>query len=279
MKQMKSLRSGLRYGFVLLLLAVVLWQPGLIGAVARGPVTADVQSRQRVEQQALSSTVRLNCERWTVYPDESGYDVDSRVAHATIVENRYLVTHNHFTFPFDCSSDNDAYSCLRIRTLSGKSICVAPMASVSVVAQDEQTLILDLGTRGAAALRSVPGLPLADPALYRPKEILPGATVAQVDWDGRQTRIDWTTILAVVQEDGVTKLILADDVAPGASGGGVYLNGFLVANNWTSIRMLDDEGKEIGKASSAALFSAELMGDLMAHGFAANTDVSFAGEE
>ena len=49
-----------------------------------------------------------------------------------------------------------------------------------------------------------------------------GMEVAQVDWDGITTRVDWTTVKEVSVVDGLRWMILTDEVTIGASGGGIF---------------------------------------------------------
>jgi len=85
--------------------------------------------------------------------------------------------------------------------------------------------------------------------------------VAQVDWDGATTRVDWTTVQEVNVEDGVPRLVLADDVMLGASGGGIFWQGIHIANNWLMVQHYGESGKLTDTMTKVALNAAPLMGE------------------
>ena len=77
--------------------------------------------------------------------------------------------------------------------------------------------------------------------------------VAQVDWDGNESRVEWTTIEEIITEDGVPRLLLNNGVTRGSSGGGVFWNGKHIANNWKTIEHLDSGGNIVYLTSVAPL--------------------------
>jgi hypothetical protein len=87
-----------------------------------------------------------------------------------------------------------------------------------------------------------------------------GMEVAQIDWDGATTRVDWTTIQEVKLEDGAPRLVLEDGAIPGASGGGIFLNGFHVANNWRIEEQVDASGAVVDTVTTVALNTAMVVG-------------------
>jgi hypothetical protein len=224
-----------------------------------GPASAqDEPDRRSAEEKLLNSTVRIYVETWRVKSDESGYDYDSKVAHATIKDGRFLVTHNHFSRPLGGEQEVDSHTVVRVRTLQGETVIDLPLTEISITIEDEQLLVLDLGEQGASVLRSAQDAQSAEFAICKAEEILPGTTVAQIDWDGETTRVDWTTVSEVQIVDGAARIVLADGVKPGASGGGVFLSGRHVANNWTLMQVTTESGQVLGEASSAALNTAQI---------------------
>ncbi len=112
-----------------------------------------------------------------------------------------------------------------------------PEAAVSQPAHDEegQTLILDFGELGGQGLFDLFGVPSAH--FDTGRTIPAGADVAQVNWDGGRARIDWVPVRESRTEDGVSILVLPNELLRGASGGGIFYNGRHVANNWSTSRV------------------------------------------
>jgi hypothetical protein len=213
------------------------------------------------EARILRSTVRFQVNYWVVEADESGYMIESTVGHGTVKDGRFLVTHNHFSQPF---SDNpnvnaqDIFAQVRIYSADGTKLTELSGKDVSIVLQDVETLILDLQELNGVGLFEAVGLKSAAFLQSHSLSLTPGTKVAQIDWDGRVAREDWTTVQAVNAEDGVTRLVMSDRLMPGASGGGVFLNGYHLANNWTTVEEIDNTGAIVSQYSTAALDSSQV---------------------
>ena len=86
-------------------------------------------------------------------------------------------------------------------------------------------------------------------------DLQPGTTVAQVDLNGSVTRVDWVVVEEIITTSGVPRLVLSDGVAKGGSGGGVFLNGIHIANNWQSVEHINGAGEIVAVTSVAPLNS------------------------
>jgi hypothetical protein len=133
-----------------------------------------------------------------------------------------------------------------------------PITILTVVAQDSQTLVLDFNAYGTEGLFAALGLPSAQFAAGQtlPLTLQPGLEVAQINWDGQTSQVRWTQIESVTDVNGTPQLKLATPVAQGASGGGVFWNGYHIANNWLqgSIQTIES-GEVTDQYSVAALNS------------------------
>jgi hypothetical protein len=209
----------------------------------------------QLEAQILSSTVRVYFETWVVTAGEDGYMMSASVGHATVKDGRYLVTHNHTGIPLSIrerAGDPDSYTQVFLYDAAGELRHKGPLSDFSIVVEDMETLVLAhkeenyLGALGfrSAAFKSCSQLELAV-----------GMEVAQIDWDGESSRVDWVPVSDFIVDTGVSRIILADGAKVGASGGGIFLQGFHIANNWRIEEKLDNLGNVISQISTAALNS------------------------
>ena len=84
-------------------------------------------------------------------------------------------------------------------------------------------------------------------------QVEPGTAVAQLDWDGRMAHVDWVLVEEVLEEGGTRVLVLSDELLQGAAGGGVFWQGYHIANNWMSGEVVDEGGSVVRQFSKAAL--------------------------
>jgi hypothetical protein len=230
------------------------------------PAPDDAQTCQQIEQQILGYTVRIEIEAWIKHPvGHAGMFEYRRTignGHATIKDGRYLVTHNHFDVPASVLADLDAieFGAVSIYTADGHKVdSGAQPLSLNVAAGDPESLVLDFGTVGGEGYFAALGLPSAQFVSWGEIQLEPGAEVAQVDWDGSTTNVRWATVESIVTDDGPPRLVLSGGIKQGASGGGVFLNGYHVANNWTLRQYVGVGGDVQGESSTAALNSADLL--------------------
>lgn len=217
--------------------------------------------RDKLEARILSSTVRFQVNYWGVKSDESGYMIESTIGHGTVKDGRYLVTHNHFSEPFSKNPDvnaQDIYAQVRLYSAGGIELAELSGKEVTIVLQDEETLILDFKERNGVGLFEALGLSSADFTAPGSLTLEPGTKVAQIDWDGTASRVDWTTVQAATNKNGVSRLVISDGLMPGASGGGVFINGYHLANNWTTVEEIDNTGAIVNQYSTAAIDSSRV---------------------
>lgn len=222
------------------------------------PAGTDVETRQQIEKRILKSTIRFYIETWAVKPGDSGYDFDSASGHGTLKDGRYLVTHNHFSTPLSSQPqdrDPNAYTMVTLADSNGQTLFRGPVSDFEIVWEDPETLVI---THEDNDLFEKLGFVSAEFKDWSSVPLEAGSEVAQVDWDGEITRVDWTTIQEVAVEDGVPRLVLADGVTLGASGGGIFWQGTHIANNWLLVQELDASGELIGATTKVALNSAQV---------------------
>ena len=210
---------------------------------------------EALEQQILASVVRL----WVRGPsvDDHTQHTDS-IGHGTVVAGRYLVTHNHFRvdIAFLEQVPHNGGAAVSIYRASGEKIVVeAPPNIFTVVYEDRETLVLDSGTVEDKGFFEANGVQSARLSTLHEIRLGPGTHVAQVDWDGERAHIDWVAVNKVVTEEGTPRLILSHGVSIGASGGGIFWNGYHIANNWMLNEALGADGTVLRQVTTAALNS------------------------
>ena len=187
---------------------------------------------EEMEAQILAATVRLEVDLLEAHAD-GGYEIVKRtLGHATVMAGRYLVTHNHYSLTLENLNDG------KLRRLSAYapdgSVLVqdAPFHVFDVLVAEPQTLVLDFGTYAGQGALAYNGLASAEFGQAQALGVQPGAEVAQVTWDGTETTVQWVRVADVRSDDG-TPVVALDSVAEkGASGGGVFYEGYHVGNNW-----------------------------------------------
>jgi hypothetical protein len=209
-------------------------------------------------EQILATTVRIELRRWLEEEGKRGDYIDGGIGHATVKDGRYLVTHNHFGIPLD-SIEGIAGEQIRISVYraNGDIILdnVRPSA-FSIVAQDSEAVVLDFGAYAGDGLFAMLGIPSAQFQNWQSLSLVPGMEVAQINWDNETAHVEWVNIKSVTTRDGTPRIVLDYGVIKGASGGGIFWNGFHIGNNWTStkIQMIND-GTVLDAFSAAALNS------------------------
>jgi hypothetical protein len=156
-------------------------------------------------------------------------------SNATIMEGRYLVTHNHFNFPLTetAAVGQEGYLAISLRRSDGELILdSAPLSVFTIVYADTATLVLDFSNTQGVGLFDLYGLPSADFVPWGEIQIDIGAEVAQVDWDGDTSHVVWTQVNSLPKDEGVPQIHVDHYVQLGSSGGGVFLHGQHIGNNW-----------------------------------------------
>ncbi len=213
---------------------------------------AEVELCAILERSILDTVVRLEVSG----PDGNGGWAWGN-GHATVMEGRYLVTHNHFSVPLStfASSIQAWAATVSLYRADGETILLnAPLTIFQIIAEDRESLVLDFGTdEGGRGFFEAQGLASADFRVLPDLQIKPGVEVAQVDWDGQMAHVDWVFVEEVLDDEGTRVLVLSDDVLQGASGAGVFWQGYHIANNWKSGELVDEGGSIVRQYSKAAL--------------------------
>ena len=235
-----------------------------LGSSCSDPAPDRAAECDELERQILASTVRLEWHVWMEKDDGSGYTpVSANAGHATIKEGRYLVTHNHSAISLS-DPKSGLLTTISVFTAAGKPLWLdAPVELVSIVVEDAETLVLDFGSYGSEGLFAAFGLSSAE---FRPWESLAlqsGQEVAQISWDGETAEVDWVKVESVITEHGTPRLEVVNFVMPGASGGGVFWNGYHIANTWTREFVRNVHSRAIlRRYSVAALNSPQVVAQL-----------------
>ncbi len=220
------------------------------------PTPEKVEECKQLERQILASTVRVEWNLWVAKDGNSMMYtcVRKSIGHATIKEGRYLVTHNHWDLLLSDLGRGERVT-LSVFSATGKPIWLeTPLEVITIVEAGSETLVLDFGDFGAQGLFALLGIPSAEFMIWEAIPVQSGMEVAQVNWDGTTARVDWVTVDEVIIRNGVARLELVSTVIDGTSGGGVFWNGYHIANTWyrvTERRFWD--GKLVRQYSVAAL--------------------------
>ncbi len=220
---------------------------------------ASESDSQALEEQILNTTVRFMVESWIVRADEMGYDIDYTMGHGTVMDGRYLVTHNHFDIPLNIlnrQGDAGSYAVVTLYTSRGEPLYRGPLADFQLARKDVETLVFAHKEEG---FFTDLGFASATFSAWTSLALEPGTEVAQVDWDGKTARVDWVKVQDVILDDGAPRLVLDDAVLPGASGGGIFYGSIHVANNWQLQESIDTTGAVVEAVTAAALNSAGIL--------------------
>ncbi|MDJ0756587.1 MAG: hypothetical protein QNJ45_23840 [Ardenticatenaceae bacterium] len=218
--------------------------PGSTQPLRRLPAPEILSETQAKAAAALlASTVRLEI-------DGAG------ISHGTVMNGRYLVTHNHF------SSNMTAYPAegrvfSLYRTDGRPLINHSPLTKIAVVAEDQKMLVLDFGEFEGQGYFDLLGVPSA--AFDTSTQLAAGAEVAQLNWDGYVAHIDWIIVREVREERGVAILVLDNALQPGASGGGIFYGGRHIANNWSTNHIEEVFSGEVVDAYSVAMLNSQML--------------------
>ena len=226
------------------------------------PISADKAWECRaLEAQILASTVRLEWRQWTE-DGAGGYSfVDGNIGFGTIKAGRYVVTHNHIGLPL---TEPEAGSVIKISIVTTGGTYIwrnVPISAITIAAEEAQTSVLDFGPEADQELFSPHGLISAEFRSWEVLPLQPGLEVAQIDWDGHDVRVDWVTIESMRTENDIPRLELANFVAKGSSGGGVFWRGYHVANNWSRVTTYEKGSTKILRQYSIVALNSPQVAD------------------
>jgi hypothetical protein len=226
-----------------------------------------------LEQQILASTVRLEWHLWTTKDDGHGFSsmgataerlahkkARYQVGHAPIKDGRYLVTHNHW--PMVQSDTGQALVVtISVYTSGGEAILEDRLLEdIGIASEEAGALVFDFGTAAGEGLFAYLGLPSVQFRAWELLPLRPGMEVAQVNWVDGLAQVEWVAVNQVTTVQGMPTLELGGSAMPGASGGGVFWNGYHIANNRSQVTVLDvDTGAVLSRHSMASLNSPQAM--------------------
>ena len=228
------------------------------------PQSAYTTSCQQWEQEILATTVRIRLSGWLASAEENTAtwtQLETEIGHGTVKDSRYLVTHNHYQMPFDLLAAGRVAGLVSLFTSTGEPILSkADINIVRVAYADSQILMLDFQTETGEGLFDQLGIPSAAFKTGAALPLQPGQEVAQIDWDGTITHVDWVEIQTVIADGETPKVQLNNFNEIGSSGGGVFWQGVHIANNWQHTTVTETGGTAVlHQYSSAALNSYQLV--------------------
>ena len=226
----------------------------------RQPQPAYTAICQQWEEEALATTVRIQMSGWVASAEENTATwtrLETEMGHGTVKDGRYLITHNHYQMPFDLLAAGRITGLVSLFTSAGEPILSKADINIMRVAyEDSQTLVLDFQTETGEGLFDSLSIPSADFMIWTNLSLQPGQEVAQIDWDGTTAHVDWVEIQMVTTDGETPKLELNNFNAIGSSGGGVFWQGYHIANNWRRTTVNGSEETAVpNQFSSAALNS------------------------
>jgi hypothetical protein len=214
-----------------------------------------------IEAQILASTVHIELLTWVLRGEEQ--KLFSSESHATILGDRYLVTHNHFKYSLtnqvEAYGEQSGYVAISLRHTSGRLLLYGPLKSFTIVHQDAESLILSFVDWNGQGLFEAANLPSAEFTDMHSISLKAGDELAQIDWDGVTTHVDWVRVEQVIHTGSVPKIQVDNYIWEGSSGGGVFLNGVHIGNNWKVSTKMNQVTNEItGRYSTVALNSSTI---------------------
>ena len=190
---------------------------------------------REIEQQILSTTVRIQMQGVIMIGGQQLPMTRCCKSHATVLNGRYLVTHNHFGYDLteEAPADGEGYTGLILRSANGKMLLESvPLSALVIVYEDNETLVLDLlDEKGNSLIES---LELPTPQIIDWKAVnwKVGLELAHIDWNGEKAHVDWVLVEEVITNGATPHIQVNNFAKDGASGGGLYWNGIHVGNNW-----------------------------------------------
>jgi hypothetical protein len=224
------------------------------------PEPDQVEACHALERQIMTVTARLEWHFWLKQDDGATFVyTGGTTGYGTIKDGRYLVTHNHPGKSLSHLPDEEQATLSLFTTVDDPLLLELPLDEITIAVEEEETLVLDFGMRNGEGRLSQLGLVSAEFKDWASLPLQPQMEVAQIDWDGNRAFVEWVPIEAVIIGSGTPRLRLANYVKPGASGGGVFWNGYHVANTWSRVITYDKNSMIVlHRYSLAALNSAQV---------------------
>lgn len=214
-----------------------------------------------MEAQILASTVRIELLLWDEVNGRRGELLEGGTAHATVVNGRYLVTHNHFPLSLNSMAGEEEGERIRLSIYKANGepfLTNIKPSEFTILVENDETLVLnfdnyfgDIVQEGLFAYMGIPSIAYGS---WSELSLEPGMEVAQINWDNEQAFVQWVNIQTVHTNSGTPRIELTNGVIKGASGGGLFVNGVHVGNNWSSTtNRTVDSGEILNMYSTVAL--------------------------
>lgn len=191
------------------------------------------------EKDIMNSTVKIVVEGEIFDPSVRRWIPVSGIGHATLMDGGYLLTHDHFQAFNLLENTPNAYPHIQItlyvagepESRDSRILAPASLKAFDMLLFDDAPETRVIRVRLPEEIFSYSGI---FPAEFSggTANLYPGQEVAQIDWDGTSAHVDWTTINSVDEIKGI--ITLNNRIRPGASGGGIFLGGTHIGNNYTS---------------------------------------------
>jgi hypothetical protein len=205
-------------------------------------------SCRQMEAQILAATVRIEMNGYHLVGRQRLNLTKGGKSHATVIGDRYLVTHNHYRYSLleEAAADGEGYTGISLRAMDGKLILEnVSLSIINVAYEDEEILVLELVDEQGKNLLENMGLRSAKALDWKSVNWEIGMEIAHIDWDGKTAHVDWVRVEKVTI-NGVVAYIEVDNYAlKGSSGGGAYWNGYHIGNIWAHNLEKDGQTGEV----------------------------------
>ena len=226
------------------------------------PIPSSVAVCQKMETHILKSTVRFLMYTPLMHVEGFGMRIVNGGGHATVKDGRYLVTHNHIDetiFAMLQAGDPDNLITIDIFNTDGEVILQVPGQALSIRIIENETVVFDFGEKDGVGIFAAHGLLSAQFVPQSSLTLLPGMEVAQIDWDGFSSHIDWVSIEEVTTVSDTSIIKVANCITLGASGGGIFWQGYHIGNNWSRNGTCSQESEPGMARNSSVALNSELV--------------------
>ncbi len=202
---------------------------------------------RQMEAQILAATVRIEMNGYHLVGGHRLSLTKGGKSHATVIGDRYLVTHNHFRYSLleEATADGEGYTGISLRAMDGKLVLEnASLSIINIAYEDEEILVLELVDEQGQNLLEKMGLRSAKTLDWKSVNWEIGMEIAHIDWDGEKAHIDWVQVEKVIT-DGVAYIEVDSFAMKGSSGGGAYWNGYHIGNIWAHNLEKDNSTGEV----------------------------------
>ena len=206
------------------------------------------ESCRQIETQILASTVRIEMSGWHWVGGHQLSLNNGAKSHATVIGNRYLVTHNHYGYSLneEATVTQEGYTSISLRKMDGEVILEkASLSVIHIAYENDEILVLGIVNEVGNNLLSDQGLVSAKVIDWTSANLKEGMEVAHIDWNGEIAHIDWAQVEEVVIVGQTAQIQVGYYALKGSSGGGAYWDGYHIGNVWAHILKKDSETEQV----------------------------------